>query len=146
MTICNPTFYYVHQPNCQSFLSERKLCALTPTMPMQIHTQIQTVIKQRQEKQENVLKKIQGERAFVYSPAGYSNLQSTKTACPVLVLVSKIRPSSMMTSASKGHHVPGPSYGYLLHRRGQMSLHISNSLNPSHPVRFDSVPIKDYTH
>ena len=42
-------------------------------------------------------------------PAGNSKRQSTRTACPVLVLVARIRPSSMMTSASRGHQLPGPS-------------------------------------
>ena len=44
-----------------------------------------------------------------YPPAGNSNRQSTRTAWPVLVLVARILPSSMMTSASRGHQLPGPS-------------------------------------
>ena len=49
-------------------------------------------------------------RCKYYSPLGNSNRQSTRTAWPVGDLVHRMRPSSTTTSASRGHHDPGPSY------------------------------------
>ena len=47
---------------------------------------------------------------YYYSPPGNSNLHSTRRAWPVLFLVQIIRPSSMMTSASRLHQDPAPSW------------------------------------
>ena len=126
--MCNPTFYYIYQPNCQSFLSERKLFPFNPyNINADTNRNTQTVIEQQSRNTRKCAQNLcsSQQEVWFYSPAGYSNLQSTKTACPVLVLVSRIRPSSIMTSASNGHHVPGPSYSYSLLNRGHQRSEVT---------------------